>query len=541
MAFVEDGPAIRKKDSAGNARLVSNCELPGGTPENQAEASTFGVPMGKLQGKLENKIEEREEQEVVETECPHVESKERNPLATGPVTIPKEEDGRLEAVIANQESQEQLETLSEGNVLTPAIELVAEADVPNADPELLVADAVPETESVETAARSDPNFEKSLDAEDDIITTPPTKNDHILLDEPDASVGSQKIESPTTIEHKGDADSSFTTTEAMKLPSSEFEWDAFTERPEVGSGKPALAKTTKAVNDAEALLEGIEDSTEIKSQGIEREKKPPAPIDISAYEGSSLASLPDSYRYWNRILLERFVAVAAGEQILLATSPRALAAALFDDMDERVSPSEAQGRFTDAVASAYKNGVVGSSARLRIFRRHVTQDGIPVCVAFLALSVLAAHKMHTDETSWSSDYYSRLSELLGVERGANGLPTDFRSDEFESLWLFLADWISKKKGWSLVLPQGNVQKRFIAYPLAHVPLRQLDLEKLPIFFEWAGYSSEIQPTIERLEDDLRRWDQSYGSLSSAGREALMMAGWWQFSPKSVVSYGHGTV
>jgi len=71
-----------------------------------------------------------------------------------------------------------------------------------------------------------------------------------------------------------------------------------------------------------------------------------------------------------------------------------------------------------------------------------------------------------------------------------------------------------------VLPQGNIQKRFIAYPLAHVPLRQLDLEKLPVFFEWAGYSSAIQPTMSRLEDDLRRLDQAYAILSSAGRDAI---------------------
>ena len=71
-----------------------------------------------------------------------------------------------------------------------------------------------------------------------------------------------------------------------------------------------------------------------------------------------------------------------------------------------------------------------------------------------------------------------------------------------------------------MLPPGNAQKRFIAYPLAHVPLRQLDLEKLPAFFEWAGYSSENLPSTERLEDDLRRWDQSYGSFSNAGQKAL---------------------
>ena len=73
---------------------------------------------------------------------------------------------------------------------------------------------------------------------------------------------------------------------------------------------------------------------------------------------------------------------------------------------------------------------------------------------------------------------------------------------------------------ALALPQGNPQKRYIAYPLAHVPLRQLDLEKLPAFFDWAGYSADALPPPDRIEDDFRRWDQSYDSLSEAGKAAV---------------------
>jgi hypothetical protein len=305
-----------------------------------------------------------------------------------------------------------------------------------------------------------------------------------------------------------------------KAPVLESEWEAYSERPGGGPSKPQPATRAKTEKEAEAAVRITKKATESDSEGSEPEKRSPEPIDISEYNGQGVASLPDSYLWWNRILLQRFVTVAASGEILLATTPRALAAALFDDKDERVTPPEAEKKFADAVAAAYKASVMGSAARLKLFRRLVSANGIPMCVAFLALSVLAAHKMHTDETTWSSDYYSRLAELLGVEEGANGQPVGFRTDEFESLWLFLADWISKKTGCSLVLPQGSAQKRFIAYPFTHVPLRQLDLEKLPDFFEWAGYSSEIAPSPERLEDDLRRWDEIYGSFSNAGQQAL---------------------
>ena len=303
-----------------------------------------------------------------------------------------------------------------------------------------------------------------------------------------------------------------------KAASSELEWDESSERSVSAPDKKPRVKSKKIAKDAP--VQKTEDPTESDLVAGEFEKESPTPVDISPYPGAQLPPLPDSYLYWNRILLERFVTVAAGGQILLATSPRALAAALFDDKDERVLAADAQRQFAEAVASSYRIGVVGSRARLRFFRRQAEVGGIPICVGFLALSVLAAHKMHTDETTWGSDYYTRLSELLGVERGANGLPVDFRGDEFESLWLFLADWISKQTGWSLVLPQGNIHKRLIAYPLAHVPLRQLDIEKLPTFFEWAGYSSEMLPTVERMEDDLNRWNEAYGSLSRAGSDAF---------------------
>lgn len=303
-------------------------------------------------------------------------------------------------------------------------------------------------------------------------------------------------------------------------PAPESGWEAYSERPVSGPGKPQATAKSKTAKCAETPLHTTIKTTETEPEPPESEEEPPEPIDISEYNGPGVASLPDYYLSWNRILLERFLSVAANGDILLSTTPRALAAALFDGEDERVSPAEAEKRFADAVAAAYKVGVVGSPARLKVFRRLVCSGGIPICVAFLALSVLAAHKMHMDEATWSSDYYSRLAELLGVGEGANGQPVGFRTDEFESLWLFLADWISKKTGCSLVLPPGNAQKRFIAYPLVHVPLRQLDLEKLPGFFDWAGYSSENLPSTERLEDDLRRWDQSYGSFSNAGQKAL---------------------
>ena len=300
------------------------------------------------------------------------------------------------------------------------------------------------------------------------------------------------------------------------------EWEGFSER--VQSAAP-VEVGPPAERPVEVLKRGAAQGNEAPPETGEqpandRQKKAYPPVDISEYDEPGTRPLPEPYCYWNRILTARFVRTAAQAQVHLATSPRLLAAALSDDVGKRVPPSEAEVQFVDAMRTAYRTLAMDSPARIRTFRRFSPTDGTPMCVAFLALSVLAAHRMHGDEISSGSAYYVRLAELLNIPLGSNSLPTDFRTDEFESLWGFLAKWISKKMQLTLALPGNSTQKKYIAYPLAHVPLRQLDLEKLPVVFSWAGYSSDTQVSPERMTDDLRRWDQSYASFSEAGRAAL---------------------
>jgi hypothetical protein len=299
------------------------------------------------------------------------------------------------------------------------------------------------------------------------------------------------------------------------------EWEGFSER--LLGGTPVAAEQPTA-RPGDVLKKSIQENDTRSKTGeqptSDRQKKASIPVDISEYVEPGATPLPESYCYWNRILTARFIGAVAQAQVHLATSPRLLASTLSEDLGKRVAPSEAEVQFVEAVRTAYRTLAMDSAARIKKFRHFSTTDGMPMCVAFLALSVLAAHRMHGDEISSGSAYYVRLAELLNVPLGSNSLPTDFRTDDFETLWGFLAEWVSKKMQLTLVLPESNAQKRYIAYPLAHVPLRQLDLEKLPVFFDWAGYASDTQVSSERMTDDFRRWDQSYASLSDAGRTAI---------------------
>ena len=302
-------------------------------------------------------------------------------------------------------------------------------------------------------------------------------------------------------------------------PPQDLEWGAFSERPKPGPHLAAIAGEGDENEEDDDWEDGSTLGTRASSEP-RREQQRRAPIDCSEWlpKAEEAAALPDEYLYWNRLLAARFINSPPQSTIHLAMSPRLLAAVLSASTGEKVPPPDAEARFVAAVHEAYAVGVVPGG--LRVLRRRDPGSGLPLCVGFLALSVLAAHKMHSDGDNSSSAYYVRLKGLLAAPVGSNGLPRGFTTLEFEALWNFLAAWLTANTSVVLALPAAGAQKRYVGYPLAHVPLRQLDLEKLPAFFSWADYSPGSSVSPERIKDDLHRWATSYGMLSQAGREAV---------------------
>jgi hypothetical protein len=128
--------------------------------------------------------------------------------------------------------------------------------------------------------------------------------------------------------------------------------------------------------------------------------------------------------------------------------------------------------------------------------------------------------MRGDEEATGLAYYLRLAELLQCELSGH-YPMGFDPVVFESLWLFLRDWLVRREGRRLALPATEASsRRFVGLPLAHVPLRCLDIEKLPDFFVWAGYQPSSGVTAERLTDDFTRWVRARGALTPTGVAAF---------------------
>jgi len=84
------------------------------------------------------------------------------------------------------------------------------------------------------------------------------------------------------------------------------------------------------------------------------------------------------------------------------------------------------------VSLAYRTQILTEPEKLWALAT-LGDDGMPISVAFLALSVLAAYEMHADEEAGPNAYYPRLALLLGIDLVA-GHPRGFDLQDFEGLW-----------------------------------------------------------------------------------------------------------
>ena len=250
-----------------------------------------------------------------------------------------------------------------------------------------------------------------------------------------------------------------------------------------------------------------------------RQARPPEDAHEYSVTVQDVSAVDREYARWNDAVVEQLMlAGPASEEVLLCVNPRILARVFEEAGLGSITPEEAEQQFTTSVANLYQRRVLRYEARLHVLRR-CSSGGTPDCVAFLAGSVLAAFRMQADEELSGNAYYRRLADLLKCEmQGAH--PSGFDPWVFESLWGYLANWLSQTYGRRLAMPKGDVRKRFVALPLAHAPLRSMDIEKLPAFFSWAEYQPGFRDRHDRILANLKRWQRSKNMLTRIGAAAL---------------------
>ncbi len=231
-------------------------------------------------------------------------------------------------------------------------------------------------------------------------------------------------------------------------------------------------------------------------------------------------SLPERYVFWNYALTEQCLLTDTVQgQVLLTVTPRILAAALANAGEPPMTSDEAEADFTSAVAEAYKSAVLVVGADGLRALAGASGGDPPASVSYLAASVLAAYHMRTDDERTGRAYHPRFAELLGCGL-AGTVPAGFDGDTFISLWLGLSHWLEDGYGRRLALPSTSGVRRYLPYPFAHVPLRQVDIERLPHFFDTHDYEPGARPPLDKLAYDLHDGAGPWRQLTDAGQRAL---------------------
>ena len=227
----------------------------------------------------------------------------------------------------------------------------------------------------------------------------------------------------------------------------------------------------------------------------------------------------DAYVLWNYRLEDQFLLADSYDgAVQLGITPHTLAKAITATDGGEWPPEKAEKHFIEAVAAVYASTVLRSPAKLRALTSVDTEE-VPFATSFLALSVLAAFHMHTDDEHSALAFYPRLAKMLDCGF-AGAYPEGFEGEAFLDLWRELDRWLEIRHGRRLAEADPGAFKRYIAQPFAHVPLREVDIERLPQFFETHGYEPGDRVLMERLTYDLVQGRGTWRGLTDAGRKAL---------------------
>jgi len=310
---------------------------------------------------------------------------------------------------------------------------------------------------------------------------------------------------------------------SVRLPPVETRHLAKTSAPPVDTAASMVPGELKEENAAKPATGAV--ATQRAPNALRRPRKQPPTRPLyhdrgatAAAEHASHASLPADYLNWNEALIEQCFSSDAGKSdVYLSVTPGVLASTL-SRFRAGATAERARELFVSSVATAYKAGVLSETGRMTVFLG-MDAESRPLSVGFLAASVLAAYDMRSDEDVTARAYYTRLAGLLGCGR-VGTYPRGFRTKDFEALWQSLDAWLSEHRGLRLALPAPDVVRRYVALPLAHVPLRQVDIERLPEFLLWSEYTPDIRVPEALLRADLLRWSRTGLGFTVAGTSAL---------------------
>ncbi|MFF3566886.1 hypothetical protein ACFYXQ_03795 [Nocardia jiangxiensis] len=139
----------------------------------------------------------------------------------------------------------------------------------------------------------------------------------------------------------------------------------------------------------------------------------------------------------------------------------------------------------------------------------------PPCLAFLALTVLAAEDMGTsDDDIAAHAYYPQLAKLLRRAKDDHGVRQQYPKYA-EFLWRCVNRWLEDLDGERGIPTAYALTHRYIGLPVSQALVREGDRRKFPAMFAQFGLSPGMQIAPEDLVGYLDQWLSSEGSPASS--------------------------
>lgn len=185
--------------------------------------------------------------------------------------------------------------------------------------------------------------------------------------------------------------------------------------------------------------------------------------------------------------------------------------------DPRKALSGAVRRITVDGAGHFRLSPVVDSTKLWMREEHKQP---PPCLAFLAVTVLAAEDMgNSREDLASHAYYARLARLLGL-RDDDPILRQQYTKHAEYLWRSLNTWLEDLNGERGLPTAYALTHRYVGLPMSQALVREGDRRKFPLMFAQFGLSPGMQLAPGDLIRYLDHWLTTEGSPATSSLRRL---------------------
>lgn len=232
--------------------------------------------------------------------------------------------------------------------------------------------------------------------------------------------------------------------------------------------------------------------------------------------------LPEQYQRWQMRLNDEFFQ-SPGKPLIFFTDDDELRRLAPDSADPAADLAAAARQLVNPHAASMFDAVTAAARTWRGGARDQPPPTLPV----LALSVLAATRMHADAQARSSNYYLRLAQALlpaSDEHVIDRVRLLLRDGAFipvADMWRELHEWLGWRKGSSGVSTiRDHPELTRIGFPLSQALIRRSDRAVLTRFFDALDIRTAGVPDADPLTEYLRLWAARPRGLSEGFRRAL---------------------